>query len=151
MSVNLVLNSRNSLSYDSGKASFFVNWSQFYEDDPNAKYNVSFSFSSEVDNTLDQDDIYTLNLDNIGANMRTITSIGQFGVGSSTSSVLGVVYPEDAQGVHIRLVSHFNDNPPVTLHQRPVENLLEVSFRDLAQSFSEKTPQFILIIRFEKI
>lgn len=151
MSINLVLNSRKSLSYASGVATFFVNWSQFFEDDPYCKYNVSFSFSTEIDNTLDEDDIYTIGLDNLGSTMRTITSIGQFGNGSTSSNTIGVVFPENINGANIRLVSHYNDNPPCTIMGRPNENLLEVSFKDLTQVLSQKTPQFIMILRFEKI
>jgi hypothetical protein len=151
MSINLVLNSRNSLSYADGVAQFFINWSQFYEDDPNCKYNVSFSFTTEHDAGLNQDDIFTVNLDNLGSVLRTITPIGQFGAGSTSSTVIGIIAPFNTSGAHIRLFSEANMNPPVELMGRPSENLLQVSFRDLTNNLTTKEPQFLLILRFEKI
>jgi len=149
--LNLILNSRKSLSYSQGVCKFFVNWNQFFESDPNAKYNVSFSFSTEIDNTLDQDDIYTISINNFGSLMRTITSIGQFGVGSTSSNVIGIVYPENITGANIRLVAHAHDNPETTIYGRPHDNIIEVQFNDLTNVLSQKTPQFIMNLRFEKI
>jgi len=59
MTTNLVLKSQNSLSYDSGVATFKVFWNQFL-DDPYGQYLVSFSFITAVDANLDENDLYTL-------------------------------------------------------------------------------------------
>tara|TARA_S200002703_G_scaffold151842_3_gene151659 strand:- start:1051 stop:1506 length:456 start_codon:yes stop_codon:yes gene_type:complete len=151
MSINLVLNSRNSLEYANGVAKFFVNWGQFFDDDPYCRYNVSFSFTTEHDANLDQDDIFIVSLDNLGSTMRSITSIGQFGVGSTSSTAIGIVSPFNTTGAHVRLNSDYSNNPPVEIMGRPSENILQVSFRDLSNTITAKEPNFLLIIRFEKI
>jgi hypothetical protein len=152
MSINLVLNSRNSLSYANGVAQFFVNWAQFYEDDPYCKYNVSFSFTTEHGGGLDQDDIFTVNLDNLGSVLRTITSSsGQSENGATSSQIIGIVAPFNTTGAHLRLNSDYSDNPPVTIMGRPSQNLLQISFRDLSNTLTAKEPEFLLILRFEKI
>ena len=59
MTTNIVLKSTNSMSYASGKATFKMNWATFLED-PNSEYLVSFSYITEVDATLNEDDLYVL-------------------------------------------------------------------------------------------
>ena len=145
MTVNLVLNSSDSISYASGRAQFKVNWVQFLND-PDATYKVSFSFITAVDNTLDEDDLYTLHLDNIG-NVKSIQA-GEFN--SSTSKNIGYIYAEEPHSSHTRLRAEFSTNPPVDLVGRPTEDILNVSFRDLDGVLLQKTPQFVCFIRFEK-
>ena len=152
MSINLVLNSDNSLFYNAGLARFFVNWSQFFEDDSHAKYNMSFSFTSKPDSSVDDDDLYVVAFDNLGSTLKTITPIGQNGVGSTSSTVMGIVKPERVQSAsENRLIADYTMNPPVTIWGRPTENLLEVSFKDLDNVLANKEPHFVMIVRFEKV
>ena len=152
MSINLVLNSDNSLFYNAGLARFFVNWSQFFEDDSNAKYNMSFSFSSKPDSTVDDTDLFVVAFDNLGSTLKTITPIGQNGVGSTSSTIMGIIKPERVQSAsNNRLIADYSTNPPVTIWGRPSENLLEVSFKDLEDVLANKEPHFVMIVRFEKL
>lgn len=145
MSVNLVLNSSDSISYASGRAQFKVHWSQFL-DDPDATYKVSFSFITAVDANLNEDDLYTLHLDNVA----TLKNISGGEYNSGTSKAIGFVYSEEPHSSHARLRAEFSTNPPVDLVSRPNEDILNVSFRDLDGVLLQKTPQFILFLRFEK-
>ncbi len=147
MTTNLVLKSQNSLSYASGVAKFKVYWNQFLED-PYAEYLVSFSFMSEVNNTLDETDLYALSLDNIGTTFKNIEG-GE--LNSGTSREIGLVYSEEPHSSHARLRADYSTNPPVNIVGRPNANILEVAFRDLDGVLSAKTPQFVLFLRFEKI
>lgn len=152
MSINLVLNSDNSLFYNAGLARFFVNWSQFFEDDSHAKYDMTFSFISIPDSTVDDEDLYVIAFDNLGSTLKTITPIGQNGVGSTSSTIMGIVKPERVQNSsENRLFSNYLDNPPVTIWGRPSENLLEVSFKDLDNVIANKEPHFVMIVRFQKL
>lgn len=145
MTLNLVLNSSDSIWYASGSARFKVHWSQFL-DDPDATYKVSFSFISAVDATLDEDDLYTLHLDNVA----TLKSISGGEYNSGTSKAIGYIYAEEPHSSHARLRADVSTNPPVDLIGRPNEDLLTVSFRDLDGVLLQKTPQFVCFIRFEK-
>ena len=147
MTTNLVLKSQNSLSYASGVAKFKVYWNQFLED-PYAEYLVSFSFMSEVNNTLDETDLYALSLDNIGTTMKNIEG-GE--LNSGTSREIGLIYSEEPHSSHARLRADYSTNPPVNIVGRPNANILEVAFRDLDGVLSAKTPQFVLFLRFEKV
>ena len=152
MTINLVLNSDNSLYYNAGLARFYVNWSQFYEDDPTAQYDVSFSFQSIPDASINDDDLYVVALDNLGTTMKTITSIGQNGIGSTSSSVIGIVRPERVQNAsQNKLIANYLDNAPVRIIGRPLENQLEICFKDLDDVLANKEPHFFMMIRFEKI
>ena len=147
MTTNLVLKSQNSLSYASGVAKFKVFWNQFLED-PYAEYLVSFSFISAVDATLNEDDLYTLSLDNIGT---TFKNIEGGDLNSGTSRDIGLIYSEEPHSSHARLRAEYSTNPPVNIVGRPNANILEVAFRDLDGVLSQKTPQFVLFLRFEKV
>jgi len=147
MTTNLVLKSQNSLSYASGVAKFKVFWNQFLED-PYAEYLVSFSFMSEVNNTLDETDLYALSLDNIGTTFKNIEG-GE--LNSGTSREIGLIYSEEPHSSHARLRADYSTNPPVNIVGRPNANILEVAFRDLDGVLSAKSPQFVLFLRFEKI
>ena len=147
MTTNLVLKSQNSLSYASGVAKFKVYWNQFLED-PYAEYLVSFSFMSEVNNTLDETDLYALSLDNIGTTMKNIEG-GE--LNSGTSREIGIIYSEEPHSSHARLRADYSTNPPVNIVGRPNANILEVAFRDLDGVLSAKTPPFVLFLRFEKV
>jgi hypothetical protein len=146
MTTNIVLKSQNSMSYASGKAVFKMNWATFLED-PNSEYLVSFSYISEVNNTLDEDDLYVLSLDNI-ALLKNIQG-GQYN--SSTSTEIGIIYSEEPHSSHTRLKADHSTNPPVTLYGRPTQDILEISLRDLTGTLMQKTPQFVLFLRFEKV
>ena len=147
MSINLVLNSRDSVYYAGGQAKFVTKWSQFPSE--NEKYNVSFSFITEVDDDLDDEDLFTLSLDNIGSTIKNIRG-GEYN--SSTTSHIGYLLPEQPHSAsRTRLRADHSSNPPVTIIGRPNNDLLEISFRDLTGTLLQKTPQFILFIRFEAI
>ena len=145
MTLNLVLNSSDSISYASGRAQFKVHWSMFL-DDPDATYKVSFSFISAVDATLDENDLYTMHLDNIA----TLKSISGGEYNSGTSKAIGFIYSEEPHSSHARLRAEASTNPPVDLIGRPNEDILRVSFRDLDGVLLQKTPQFVCFLRFEK-
>ena len=145
MTLNLVLNSSDSISYASGRAQFKVHWAQFL-DDPDATYKVSFSFITAVDANLDENDLYTLHLDNVA----TLKSISGGEYNSGTSKAIGFVYSEEPHSSHARLRAEFSTNPPVDLVGRPNEDILNVSFRDLDGTLLQKTPQFVCFLRFEK-
>lgn len=147
MTTNLVLRSQNSMSYASGKAQFKVHWAQFLED-PRGEYLVSFSFITEVNNTLNETDLYVLSLDNIGTTLKNIEG-GNYN--SATSREIGIIYSEEPHSSHARLRADYSTNPPVNIVGRPDADVLEVSFRDLDGNLSAKTPQFLLFLRFEKI
>jgi len=147
MTTNLVLRSQNSMSYASGKAQFKVHWAQFLED-PRGEYLVSFSFISEVNNTLDETDLYVLSLDNIGTTLKNIEG-GNYN--SATSREIGFILSEEPHSSHARLRADYAFNPPVNIVGRPDADVLEVSFRDLTGALSAKTPQFVLFLRFEKV
>lgn len=146
MTTNIVLKSTNSMSYASGKATFKMNWATFLED-PNAEYLVSFSYITEVDATLNEDDLYVLSLDNI-ALLKNIQG-GEYN--STTSTEIGLIYSEEPHSSHARLRAEHSTNPPVTLYGRPTQDILEISLRDLTGTLMQKTPQFVLFLRFEKV
>ena len=147
MTTNIVLKSQNSMSYVSGKAVFKMNWATFLED-PNAEYLVSFSYITELTNTLDATDLYTLSLDNIGL-LKTIQG-GEYN--SSTSTDIGWVKTEElhSAAAEHRLRADYCTNPPVSLVGRPTQDILEIALRDLTGTLMQKTPQFVLFLRFEK-
>ena len=145
MTCNLVLKSADSISYASGKASFKMNWAQFLADQ-DAEYKVTFSFITEVDATLNEDDLYILALDNIGT-LKTIQG-GEYN--SSITKEIGIIYSEEPHSSHARLRADFSTNPPVNLIGRPTQDILEIAFRDLTGVLLAKTPPFILFLRFEK-
>ena len=144
MSFNLVLNSNDSMYYAGGVARFKVHFGQFMSE--SQKYKVSFSFISESTQTLDQNDLFTFNLDNIGAQLKNIGG-GEFN--SSTSTNIGFIMPEEPHSAHTRLRADNLTNPPVDLIGRPDQDILQISFRDLSQALVAKTPQFVAHIRFE--
>ena len=146
MTTNLYLNSNNALSYTAGKAIFKVSWVQYLSNHQN--YKVSFSFMSVVDANLNEDDLYVLSLDNIGSTLKNIQG-GNYN--SSTSREVGFIYSEEPHSSHARLRAEFLSNPPVDCVGRPNQDLLEISFRDLSGALSQKTPQFVLFLRFEAI
>jgi hypothetical protein len=148
MTCNLVLKSEDSISYAAGKAKFKMNWAQFLAD-ADAEYKVTFSFITELTINLDADDLYILALDNIGT-LKTIQG-GEFN--SSITKEIGWVKPEElhAAGAEHRLTASFTDNPPVNLVGRPTQDILEIAFRDLTGVLVQKTPQFVLFLRFEKV
>ena len=147
MTCNIVLKSADSISYASGKAKFKMNWAQFLAD-ADAEYKVTFSFMSDTDSTLDQSDLYVLALDNIGT-LKTIQG-GEFN--SSIGKEVGIIYPtkEPVGAAHARLFAEHSTNPPVNLIGRPTQDILEIAFRDLTGTLLQKTPQFVLFLRFEK-
>ena len=147
MTCNLVLKSDDSISYASGKAKFKMNWAQFLAD-ADAEYKVSFSFITDTDSTLAQTDLYVLALDNIGT-LKTIQG-GEFN--SSITKQIGIIYPTKlpANAPHARLFAEHSTNPPVNLVGRPTQDILEIGFRDLTGTLLQKTPQFVLFLRFEK-
>jgi len=144
MSFNLVLSSSDSISYVSGVAQFKVHWAQFNSEAQ--KYKVSFSFISEVDATLDESDLYTLHLDNIGT---TIKSIKGGNTSSSTTTVIGWLKPEEPHSSHARIIAEYNTNTPVDIMGRPDQDIIQISIRDLNGTLSAKTFPFVCILRFE--
>ena len=146
MTTNLVLKSQNSLSYASGVAKFKVFWNQFLED-PYAEYLVSFSFMSAVDAGLNEDDLYVLGLDNVG----NLKNIQGGNTSSSNTKDIGYLYPEEPHSSHARIRAEYSTNPPVTLIGRPTQDIFDLTFRDLTGTLSQKTPQFVCFLRFEKI
>jgi len=144
MSFNVVLRSADSISYASGKAQFKVHWGQFLTD--GAKYKLSFSFISAVDAALNEDDLYELHLDNIGATPKMIAGGN---TSSSTSMAVGFIYSEEPHSSHARLRAEYSTNPPVDLLGRPDLDVCNVSFRDITGSLSAKSPEFTLFLRFE--
>ena len=149
MTTNLVLKSANAMSYASGKAQFKVSWAQFLED-PRGEYLVSFSFISEHSNALGEGDIFTLELTNIGSTLKNIEG-GNFN--SGTSRDIGFIFVDElhAAGAEHKLQANYHTNPPVNIVGRPDSDILEVSFRDLTNTLTAKTPAFVLFLRFQKL
>lgn len=161
MSINLVLHSTDAISYANGTAEFYVNWNNFYEDDPYCSYNVSFSFTTEM---LDQDtisptDLYSLNLENFGTTFRSIEGAGNDG-NSNNSLSLGFLetreqHQNQAHNSNFKrtIVAYHYTNPPVTIQGRPNSSMIQVTIRDFskAKAPATLTPQFMLFLRFEKI
>ncbi len=146
MTTNLVLKSTDSISYASGRAQFRVSWAQ-YLDDPDAHYLVSFSFITEVNVALNEDDLYVLGLDNVG----NLKNIQGGNTSSSNTKDIGFIYSEEPHSSHARLRAEYSSNPPVTLIGRPTQDIFDLTFRDLTGALSAKTPQFVCFLRFEKI
>jgi hypothetical protein len=149
MTTNLVLKSANAMSYAGGKAQFKVSWAQFLED-PRGEYLVSFSFISEHTNALDEGDIFTLELTNIGSTLKNIEG-GNFN--SGTSRDIGFIFVDElhSAGAEHKLQANYHTNPPVNIVGRPDSDILEVSFRDLTNTLTAKTPAFVLFLRFQKL
>ena len=161
MSINLVLHSIDAISYEFGTAEFYVNWNNFYEDDPYCSYNVSFSFQTEMvaSSVLASTDLYTLNLENLGTTFRTIEGAGTDG-NSNNSLSLGFLETRqqnlnDFYNSNLRrtLVAYHSTNPPVTIQGRPNSSMIQVTLRDFSKAKAPATliPEFMLFLRFEKI
>jgi hypothetical protein len=153
MSINLVLHSTDAISYAFGTAEFFVNWNNFYEDDPEAQYNISFSFITNTDDSIIPEDLYSLNIENLGTTFRTIEGTNTSG-NSNNSLALGYVEPAKSEsGADKLLKATFHTNPPVTIQGRPNNSLIKVSLRDFSKLKPQPdlTPAFMLFIRFQKL
>lgn len=153
MSINLVLHSTDAISYTAGTASFYVNWNQWYEDDPYATYNVSFSMRSEVDSNISTGEVYMLYLENFGTTLRTIEGTGNDG-NSNNSLAVGWIEVEESHSTNTKhLQASYSTNPPVTIQGRPEGNIITIAFRDLNKVKPIPTiiPKFVLFLRFEKI
>ena len=153
MSINLVLHSTDAISYANGTAEFYVNWNNFYEDDPYCTFNLTFSFITDADNSIDANDLYSLNLENFGTTFRTIEGAGTDG-NSNNSLSLGFIEPYEMHSSSNRnLKAYYTSNPPVTIQGRPNSSMVQVTLRDFskAKAPASLTPDFILFLRFEKI
>lgn len=161
MSINLVLHSRDAISYANGTAEFYVNWNNFYEDDPYATYNVSFSFQTEMlsNSQISPTDLYTLNLENFGTTFRSIEGAGNDG-NSNNSLSLGFLetreqHQNDFYNSNLKrtMVAYFSTNPPVTIQGRPNSSMIQVVLRDFSKAKPPPTltPHYVLFLRFEKI
>ena len=144
MSFNLVLSSSDSIYYATGIAQFKVHFGQFLTEAQ--KYKVTFSFISEVDNTLNETDLYTFHLDNIGT---TIKAIKGGNTSSSTTTAIGILRSEEPHSSHARLRADFSSNPPVDIIGRPDVEVIQVSIRDLNGTLTAKTFPWVAFIRFE--
>jgi len=155
MSINLVLHSTDAISYSGGTASFYVNWNNFYEDDPYCKYNVSFSFQSTKDDSdnIDATKVYQLYLENFGTTIRTIEGTNYSG-NSNNSLAIGFLEVDEIHNQQDRhLIARYSTNPPVTIQGRPEGNIITIAIRDLnkAKPAVAIDPPYILFLRFEKI
>ena len=153
MSINLVLHSTDAISYTAGTASFYVNWNNFYEDDPYATYKVSFSFHSEPDANISGSDVYQLYLEGFGTTLRTIEGTGNGGNSNNSLAIgfLEVVEIHNQQDQ--RLLGRYSTNPPVNIQGRPQGNMITIAIRDLnkAKPIPAIIPKFVVFLRFEKI
>lgn len=151
MSINLVLKSSKALNYINGVADFFVNWNNFIpEDESFCEYNLSFSFITNSHSVIDEDDLYSLEVD-LGTNLQILgSSDSNQNANAGTENTIGYVRP-DYNHNHFRMRSDYQDNPPVTIKGRPSNNNVKISLRDLTGTISEKEPAFLLILRFEKL
>lgn len=153
MSINLVLHSTDAISYTAGTASFYVNWNNFYEDDPYATYNVSFSMRSEVDSNISTGEVYMLYLEGFGTTLRTIEGTGNGG-NSNNSLAIGWIEVEESHSTSTKhLQASYSTNPPTTIQGRPEGNIITIAFRDLdkAKPIPAIIPKFVVFLRFEKI
>jgi len=153
MSINLVLHSTDAISYTAGTASFYVNWNNFYEDDPYATYNVSFSLRSQTDSNIDSSKVYQLYLENFGTTLRTIEGADTNG-NSNNSLAIGYLDVEESHSTQSKhLQASYSTNPPTTIQGRPEGNIITIAFRDLDKVKPIPTiiPKFVLFLRFEKI
>lgn len=144
MSFNLVLSTSDSISYSLGVAQFKVHFAQFLTE--GQKYKVTFSFLSEVDATLDESDLYTFHLDNIGT---TIKAIKGGNTSSSTTTAIGVLRSEEPHSSHARLRADACDNPAVDIIGRPDQDIIQISIRDLNGTLAAKTFPWVAFLRFE--
>lgn len=161
MSFNLVLHSSDSISYANGTAEFYVNWNNFYEDDPYATYNVSFSFQTEMlsNSQIAPTDLYSLNLENFGSTFRTIEGANTSGNSNNSLSLGFLETREQHQNQAFNsdlkrtLVAYHSTNPPVTIQGRPNQSVIQVTLRDFSKTKAPAslTPEFMLFLRFEKI
>lgn len=151
MSINVVFKSTKSLNYFSGVAEFFVNWSNFFpEDESYCEYNLSFSYISQSANTIVDTDLYSLEVD-LGTNLQILgTSNSNQNANAGTETTIGYVRP-DYNHNNFRMRSDYSDNPPVLIKGRPSNNNVKITLRDLTGTISQKNPQFLCILRFEKL
>ena len=151
MSVNVVLKSSKALNYFNGVAEFFVNWNNFIpEDESYCEYNLNFSFITNSSNTINEDDLYSLEVD-LGTNLQIMgSSDSNQNANAGTENTIGFVRPDYNQN-DFRMLSHAYDNPLVTIKGRPSNNNVKITLRDLTGTICEKEPAFLLILRFEKI
>ena len=153
MSINLVLHSTDAISYTAGTASFYVNWNNFYEDDPYATYNVSFSMRSEVDSNISTGEVYMLYLEGFGTTLRTIEGTGNGG-NSNNSLAIGWIEVEESHSTNTKhLQASYSTNPPTTIQGRPEGNMITIAFRDLnkVKPIPAIIPKFVVFLRFEKV
>jgi hypothetical protein len=152
MSFNLVLHSTDAISYENSVASYYVNWNNFYEDDPYCKYNVSFSFISDIDNGLTAGHIFSLNVESLGTTFQTIEGTN-YSTSSNNSLALGFVEVAELHSAsNRRLEALHSYNPPITITGRPQSNIIQIALRDFnkAKTFPA-TPDYMLFLRFEKL
>ena len=159
MSVNVVLKSSKSLNYFNGVADFFVNWNNFIpEDESYCEYNLTFSFITERNATNGNKDIYSLEVD-LGTNLQIMgSSNSNQNANAGTDNTIGFVQPNQLSDQVFfnsfnswSLLAEHNLNAPVTCKGRPSNNNVKITLRDLFGVITEKTPVFLLILRFEKI
>tara|TARA_Y100000114_G_scaffold157164_1_gene187640 strand:- start:4346 stop:4819 length:474 start_codon:yes stop_codon:yes gene_type:complete len=151
MSINVVFKSPKSLSYISGQAEFFVNWNNFFpEDESYCEYSLSFSYISQSSSSLAETDLYALEVD-VGTSLQILgTSDTNQNANAGTDIIIGMVKPEKV-GTNFRMVSDYLDNPPVLVKGRPSNNMVKITLKDLTGTISQKNPQFLCILRFEKL
>jgi hypothetical protein len=151
MSINLVLKSSKALNYINGVADFFVNWNNFIpEDESYCEYNLTFSYITNSHNVIDENDLYSLEVD-LGTNLQILgSSDSNQNANAGTENTIGYVRPDYNHNA-FRMRSDYTDNPPVTIKGRPSNNNVKISLRDLTGTISEKEPAFLLILRFEKL
>lgn len=153
MSINLVLHSTSAISYTAGTATFYVNWNNFFEDDPYATYNVSFSMRSEIDSNISTGEVYTLHLEDFGTTFRTIGGTGN-DANSNNSLAIGWIEVEESHSTNTKhLQASYSTNPPVSIQGRPQGNIITIAFRDLdkVKPIPAIIPKFVVFLRFEKV
>jgi hypothetical protein len=146
-SINVVLNSNNSLSGNTQQANYFVDWASML--DPSKQYYLHFVYMGEANN-------YT------GSKLATISSsfvTNTYATGNRSSQILGVLMPTVLAGASSTsfLQSLDNTNLPI-LMQCPINNNFQISIYD-----NESTPNlwtdnaaalpgpYILILRFTEV
>lgn len=151
MSINVVLNSSKSLSYNNGIAQFFVNWNNFFpEDESYCEYELGFSYITNSSGTILEDDLYALELD-VGSNLQILgTSNSNISANAGTDKIIGYVRP-DYNHNHFRIRADYSDNPPVSCKGRPSNNDVKIILKDLTGTITQKEPPFLLILRFKKV
>jgi hypothetical protein len=150
-SVNVILNSRNSVSGNTQQENYFIDWRTILN--PNKKYFLHFVYMGGA-NTYNGSKFPVLSV-----NFQTNNYISSFN-STSQSGVLGILMPTIIQGASnlVYFQSLDNTNLPIYLENMPANNNLTVFINDnegnpyLDNAGVPAVPaEYVLILKFSEV